>query len=167
MYRLEKGKGIKTTKQPIFDTDKNIEISFNVPKELKSYKFTAKLTTEKGKRTSLKLKDYKIILPDSMITPQTIKLSVQAELDGKNKVNFVCEPIVIESLEKLTEKLQYALPDYMKLPRQYNDLKAELEAVKKQNNLLIDKINSTYAPLIVKLDKKIKFIEASYDLLQE
>lgn len=133
IHYILNNKGIKATKEPIYcDVDKGLEIIFDIPLQFRKYDLTASIITEQGQHISLKLVDYKATLPSHAFVKQTLFLSVSGECHGKSDVQWECEPVIIESLEDLTDKIKIVLPDYAALPLEVKALKAENAEIKEQ-----------------------------------
>lgn len=124
--------GIKLSKEPIYyEIDKEIKLVFDIPLRYRRYKTVAELIDASGKHHHINLIDQCIRLPKNLVYPGTIELLIKVDKE-KEIVKIECEPLVIESLEKLKEKLEKALPDYANLPLQVKKLEARIEAQEKR-----------------------------------
>jgi len=157
-YNLGIKQGVRLSKEAIFaEVDTEIKLTFDCSTKYYKHALTAILQGIE-KRYDIDIVNGQVVLPPELIKPQTIKLLVRAELAGEKVIQWECEPLIIESLDEMVNKLKIVLPEYSELPIKAKRQSEEIAALQKKCDELknaLDNYKVTFEKLAARLKQFI------------
>ena len=133
-YRLGEHRALKLTKERAFDNEA-IELIFDIPAMFRKHQFKLIAQTAE-KRITVDLVENIAVLPDSLVVPQTIELTLVGAHKGE-ELSIKCDSLTIESLADFAADFERVFPAYVALPVEVKRLEAELIKQTERLNALI------------------------------